>query len=120
MLSNSNIYNNQPTTSKDNNNDENSSLSRINNMDIIKQFNVQQHQFNNQQTVTSQQLQNVNYLTIVQDPYPPLNNSPELYDSNRLDSHMSSFINCIDMCEFQNETFQNEDTEIKKEQDLFS
>ena len=95
-------------------------MPRINTVDVMKEFNVQQ-QFNNQQpTVASQQLQNVQYLTIVQDPYPPLNNSPELYDSNRLDSQMSSFINCIDMSEFHNDTFQNEVTEIKKEQDLFN
>lgn len=40
---------------------------------------------------------NPNYLTITQDPYPPLNNSPDFFENN---DHMSSIIDCIDMDDF--------------------
>ncbi|RNA27614.1 hypothetical protein BpHYR1_052974 [Brachionus plicatilis] len=39
--------------------------------------------------------QNYNYLTIVQDPYPPLNSSPEFYDDP-----MSNLIDCFQIDEF--------------------
>ncbi len=75
---------------------------------------------NQQESLNQRQLQpNIQYLTIVQDPYPPLNNSPEFYDSNRINEQMSSFINCIDMSDL-NEAFQNPLSDIKREQDLFN
>nr|ASL70493.1 nuclear receptor [Brachionus rotundiformis] len=39
--------------------------------------------------------QNANFLTIVQDPYPPLNSSPEFYDDP-----MSNLIDCFQINEF--------------------
>ena len=62
------------------------------------------------------------YLTIIQDPYPPLNHSPDFCDSNQIDAHMSTFISCMDMGEI-NDTFHkngNDNSSIKKEHDLFN
>lgn len=44
------------------------------------------------------------YLTIVQDPYPPLNSSPELFDENM------PIIDCIQIDELESDSDQ-----IKKE-----
>jgi hypothetical protein len=48
-----------------------------------------------------------NYLTIIQDPYPPLNNSPDFFDNssytiaNDMNAEtMPSIIDCIEMEDF--------------------
>lgn len=64
----------------------------------------------------SGQFQNQQYLTIIQDPYPPLNCSPEFYDSadgNNFTTQMS-MMDCIDMNELDN-SFTKEINDIKKE-----
>jgi hypothetical protein len=54
----------------------------------------------------------MNYLTITQDPYPPLNNSPDFFEySNGMTSggnseQMPSIIDCIDMEDFDLSTFE--------------
>ncbi len=48
----------------------------------------------------------MNYLTIVQDPYPPLNNSPDFFDSAHFSEQMPSIIDCIDMADFDLSQFE--------------
>jgi hypothetical protein len=57
---------------------------------------------------------NQQYLCIVQDPYPPLNCSPDFYDSTDSTNFAAqmSMIDCIDMNEFESTLSTNE---IKKE-----
>jgi hypothetical protein len=58
---------------------------------------------------------NPQYLTIIQEPYPPLNHSPELFEINQMYSHdmghISSVIDCINM----NETNELQEDLVKKE-----
>ena len=66
---------------------------------------------------------NTNYLTITQDPYPPLNNSPEFFDysSNFSNNDMngesapSIIFDCIEMNEFDIPAFERGVDNIKKE-----
>ena len=44
---------------------------------------------------TNSYMPHQNYLTIVQDPYPPLNSSPELFDNQ-----VSNFMDCIQLDDF--------------------
>lgn len=53
------------------------------------------------------------YLTIIQDPYPPLNSSPEFFDDQ-----IPSIIDCIQMEELTSLRDQNDDDDVKKE-DIF-
>ena len=61
------------------------------------------------------------YLTIVQDPYPPLNNSPDFYEvagGVAFNHNQMNFIDCIDMNDFENSLARGI-SDIKKE-DLFN
>lgn len=64
------------------------------------------------------------YLTIIQDPYPPLpNSSPEFFESSKnfnttINGNMSSIIDCIDMHDID-ASFTRDINDIKKEE-LFS
>lgn len=52
---------------------------------------------NSGQAISSHQVQQ-QYLTIVQDPYPPLCSSPELFDTNNNNyDQLNGFIDCIDI-----------------------
>jgi hypothetical protein len=66
---------------------------------------------NNSSIYTNQQ-----FLTITQDPYPPINCSPDFYDSTDGNSFSASMsmIDCIDMNEL-NSPFSKDLNQIKKE-----
>ena len=66
---------------------------------------------NNSSIYTNQQ-----FLTITQDPYPPINCSPDFYDSTDGNSFSASMsmIDCIDMNEL-NSPFSKDSNQIKKE-----
>jgi len=66
---------------------------------------------NNSSIYTNQQ-----FLTITQDPYPPINCSPDFYDSTDGNSFSASMsmIDCIDMNEL-NSPFLKDLNQIKKE-----
>jgi len=62
---------------------------------------------------------NQQYLTIIQDPYPPIiNSSPELYDSADGTSFNAHLIDTLDMNELES-PFNKELNEIKKENNFF-
>ncbi len=56
---------------------------------------------------------NQQYLTIIQDPYPPINSSPELYDSTDGNSFNAHLIDSLDMNELES-PFTKELNEIKE------
>nr|ASL70525.1 nuclear receptor [Brachionus calyciflorus] len=60
---------------------------------------------------TNSFIPNQNYLTIIQDPYPPLNSSPEFFD----DDQMSNLIDCIQMEELTRLSNHNAPIEVKAE-----
>ena len=53
---------------------------------------------------------NTNYLTITQDPYPPLNNSPDFFENSSYvtGEHIPSIIDCIEMDEFDMSMYRDD------------
>lgn len=103
-------------------------IPNISSINFLGQTDESKKDFQNSSSLSFNQTQenishqNVQYLTIIQDPYPPLNHSPDFCDSNQIDAHMSTFISCMDMGEI-NDTFHkngNDNSSIKKEHDLFN
>ena len=83
------------------------------------ELNNQQHQ---QQQQYNQQKQQ--YLTIRQDPYPPISNSPEFLINNNSsgmsDTQMSSIIDCIEMNSDAASFDASRDLSFIKKEELFA
>ncbi len=73
----------------------------------------------NETNEKSQIQHNSQYLTIVQDPYPPINCSPDIFDpQNSCFSNQISMMDCINVEDYK--TLTNIESDHIKKENLFS